>query len=96
LPKPDFVFIDADHSYEGCLRDTQNVLAWTGDQAMVVWHDAAWRNFSCIEANYGVHASVVAATAPEAHGYTFRLKGTSLIVRAPGHRALLRQHLLAA
>lgn len=96
LPKPGFVFIDADHSYEGCLRDTQNVLAWAGDEAMVVWHDAAWRNFSCVEAHYGVHASVVAATPPEARGYTFRLSRTSLIVRAPRHRALLRQHLLAA
>ena len=82
LPKPDFVFIDADHAYEGCLRDTQNVLAWVGDTATVVWHDAAWRNFDCAEANYGVHASVVAATPPEARGFTFRLKDTSLIVRA--------------
>jgi predicted O-methyltransferase YrrM len=95
LPRPDFVFIDADHSYEGCLRDTQNVLAWTGDEAMVVWHDAAWRNFDCIQANYGVHDSIVAATPPEARAYTFRLARTSLIVRAPRHQALLREHLLA-
>ena len=30
LPKPDFVFIDADHSYEGCLRrlTREACLAW--------------------------------------------------------------------
>lgn len=95
LPKPDFVFIDADHSYEGCLRDTENVLAWVGDEAMIAWHDAAWRNFACIEANYGVNASIAAATSEAARAYTFRVKDTSLIVRSKRHADLFRRHRLA-
>lgn len=93
LPRPDFVFIDADHSYEGCLHDTQNVLDWVSDDAMVVWHDAAWKNFSYMEANYGVHASIVASTSAAARAYTFRVKDTTLIVRSKQHQALFAQHL---
>lgn len=92
LPKPDFVFIDADHSYEGCLRDTRNVLDWVGDDAMIAWHDAAWKNFACMEAQYGVHASIAAATSEAARAYTFRVKDTSLIVRSKAHAALFDRH----
>jgi hypothetical protein len=93
LPKPGFVFIDADHSYEGCLRDTRNILEWVGDDAMVVWHDASWKKFNYIEGNYGVHTSIVEATSPDGRNYTFRVKDTTLIVRSKQHAALFRRHL---
>ena len=96
LPEPGFVFIDADHSYEGCLRDTRNILEWVGDDAMVVWHDASWKKFNYIEGNYGVHASIVEATPPDARTYTFRIKNTTLIVRSKQHASLFRRHLLTA
>lgn len=38
--KPDFVFIDGDHSYEGVFNDTQKVFDIIDhDEAIVVWHD---------------------------------------------------------
>lgn len=93
LGTPDFVFIDADHSYEGCLRDSRHILDWVGDEAMVVWHDASWRKFSYLEARYGVHASIVDATRPEALPYTFRIRDTSLLVRSRRHAALFQRHV---
>ena len=93
LAKPDFIFIDADHSYEGCLRDSQHVIDWVGDEAMVVWHDASWKNFYHLEANYGVHASIVHATSPDAVHYTFRIKDTSLMVRSKQYADLFKRHL---
>lgn len=95
LPRPDLVFIDADHSFEGCLRDTRGVLDWVSEDAMVVWHDAKWRNFKHMEAKYGVHASIVEATQPAERAFTFRVRDTSLIVRSRRHQALLREHRLA-
>ena len=93
LARPDFIFIDADHSYEGCLRDSRHIIGWVGEEAMVVWHDASWKNFYHREANYGVHASIVDATSPDAVDYTFRIKDTSLIVRSKQHAALFKRHL---
>ena len=93
LPKPDFVFIDELHSYEACLRDSENLINWVGDEAMIVWHDATWRKFIYLEANYGVHSSIVAATSPAAIPYTFRIKDTSLMVRSKAHQAIFERNL---
>jgi Methyltransferase domain len=94
LPKPDFVFVDAYHSYEACLRDTKNIIGWVGDEAMVVWHDASWKKFVFLENNYGVHSSIVDGTSSEAISYTFRIKDTTLMVRSKAHEALFRRNLV--
>lgn len=40
MPAPDFVFIDADHSYEGCRNDSEKALALVAHRsATFVWHD---------------------------------------------------------
>ena len=95
LPKPDFVFIDAYHSYEACLRDTKNIISWVSDEAMVVWHDTSWKKFVFSENNYGVHSSIVHGTSPEAVSYTFRIKDTTLMVRSKAHGALFGRNLVA-
>jgi hypothetical protein len=95
LPKPDFVFIDAYHSYEACLRDTKNILSWVGDEAMVDWYDVCWKKFIFLENNYGVHSSIVDGTSPEAIPYTFRIKDTTLMVRSKAHEALFRRDLVS-
>lgn len=92
LPPPDFVLIDANHAYDACLRDSRHILDWVGDAAMIVWHDAMWKNFGSIEARYGVHASILEVTTPEALAYTLRIKDTSFVVRSRPHEALFRRH----
>jgi predicted O-methyltransferase YrrM len=96
LPRPAFVFIDANHSYEGCYRDTRNIIDWVGDEATIVWHDASWRSFIYVENKYGVHRSIVDATSPQARDYTFRIKDTTLMVRSRRQQALFKRHLRGA
>lgn len=43
----DIYFIDGDHSYEGCKKDTENIFNFRNEDSFVIWHDIKiFRNVS--------------------------------------------------
>lgn len=43
----DFIFVDADHSYDGARRDTELALPLLADDGFIIWHDYAnWGYFN--------------------------------------------------
>jgi len=45
----DFIFVDADHSFEAVRNDTQNAFSMLATKGVIVWHDYNPEHPGCFE-----------------------------------------------
>ncbi len=72
--KFDLIFVDADHSYEGVLRDTQKVYPLLRDQdSVLVWHDYAYYPE---DVRYSVLRAILDGIPREKHQFLYHVYPT--------------------
>ncbi|XZE19805.1 O-methyltransferase [Pirellulaceae bacterium SH449] len=77
--KADFVFVDADHTYEFVKRDTQRALRFLKPGGSILWHDYTWepKNSECVGVTKAVNEFW------EEHGSCSQIAGTRFVVFTP-------------
>jgi len=77
----DFVFVDADHSYEGVKNDTEKALELLSENGVIVWHDYASKSLGLVRffQEFTAHTPV------------FRIRNTCLLVYRKGVNTMTYQ-----
>jgi Methyltransferase domain len=87
----DFIFIDADHSYEGVKRDTELLLPLVSPTGFILWHDYA--NWGYFDGKNGVpeYLGELSNTLPITH-----IIGSDIAIYSPAWETDLKQFYQAA